>query len=76
MKMKFREWCKLMDSEDGEFAKLSAYKKYELYQKKRKSWSSKKSNSQSETLSESDLKQLMGMNRDRYERRGGAIRRK
>jgi predicted nuclease with TOPRIM domain len=29
-----------------------------------------------EHLSMSDLKQLMGMNRDRYERRGGSIRRK
>lgn len=29
-----------------------------------------------EIFTMSDLKQLMGMNRDRYERRGGSIRRK
>lgn len=29
-----------------------------------------------EFLSERDLKELMGMNRDRYERRRGAMRRK
>ncbi|WP_169917364.1 hypothetical protein [Alkalihalobacterium alkalinitrilicum] len=35
-----------------------------------------KNEKETEKLSEKDIKNLMGMNRDRYERRGGAIRRK
>jgi hypothetical protein len=76
MEMKFKEWCKVMDSEDGEFAKLSPYKKYELYKKRKATGSLENPKSKNVIFSESDLKQLMGMNRDRYERRGGAIRRK
>jgi hypothetical protein len=77
MKVKFREWCKVMSSEDGEFEKLSAYKKYELYQKKRIIWRFEKNNSPSnENLSERDIRELMGVNRDTYVRHKGSIRRK
>jgi len=34
------------------------------------------SNPKSEILTDKDLTYLMGVNRDRYERRGGAVRRK
>ena len=44
--------------------------------KKRKRRRNRKNPNRSEVLSRKDLADLMGTNRDRYERRGGAIRRK
>ncbi|WP_169917346.1 hypothetical protein [Alkalihalobacterium alkalinitrilicum] len=44
--------------------------------KNTKSKLDKMKNNKKERLTERDIKSLMGMNRDRYERRGGAIRRK
>lgn len=58
---------------------LSEDEKKKLIQLKKHAAARKKKNpikSIKEKLSLKDLKQLMGMNRDRYERRGGAIRRK
>jgi hypothetical protein len=60
---------------------LSHYEKSKLNQlrkkkKRRRNKRIAKKDPLKEKLSLSDLKQLMGMNRDRYERRGGSIRRK